>query len=259
MKRSVKAAACICALIMAATSVSAITAYADDSAQASVTAQADTKKPKAGNVKIGKVTAVNGSEITVALGGYTKPEKSAGTSGDTTAADNTATGKKEKSGRKQKVKSADSTEGTTDTTAADSTATGKKVRSGRKQKVMSDDSTAAAADETADSASETARTKPEGKRGGRHKNSKSGEFTENGSTLTITLTDSVSLRKGGEDVTAADISVGDILTLRYDDNGELVGIKAAGEKTAKSKPVSGTKTKGTRRNKDTAAEQAVSA
>ena len=165
MKRSVKAAACICALIMAATSVSAVTAYADDSAQASVTAQADTKKPKVGNVRIGKVTAVNGSEITVALGGYTKPEKSAGTDDD--AAGSTTTGKKVKSGKKQKVKSADSTESTADTTAADSTATGKKVRSGRKQKVKYADSAAAAADETADSASgktqESTEEKPEKK------------------------------------------------------------------------------------------------
>ena len=219
MKRSVKTAACICALIMAATSVSAVTAYADDAAQTTVTAQAETQKPKAKNIKIGKVTAVNGSEITVALGEYAKPEKPAGTTDNAASGDSTTAVKKEKSEKKQKVKASDSTASTTDAT------------------------------------SDTAKTKPEGKRGGKNKGGKKGEFTENGTTLTITLTDSVSLKKGGKTVTAADISVGDVLTLRYNDSDELVGIKVSGEKTEKSKPESGTKTKGTRKSKKADTDQ----
>ncbi len=223
MRRSVKTAAILCALIMAATSVSAVTAYADDTAQPAVTAQADTQKPKAKNIKVGKVTAVNGSEITLALGEFAKPEKPAQTADNAAASDGTTTGKKEKPEKKQKVKPSDSTANTTDATA--------------------------------DSASDTARTKPEGKRGGKHKGGKKGEFTENGKTLTVTLTDSISLKKGGKTVTAADIAVGDILELKYNDSGELVGIKVSGEKTEKSKPANGTKTKGVRKDKKTAAEQ----
>ena len=217
MKRSLKTAACLCALIMAATSVSAVTAYADDAAQTTVTAQAETQKPKAKNIKIGKVTAVNGSEITIALGEYAKPEKPAGTTDNAASGDSTTAVKKEKSEKKHKVKASDSTASTTDATS--------------------------------DNASDTAKTKPEGKCGGKNKGGKKGEFTENGTTLTITLTDSVSLKKGGKTVTAADISVGDVLTLRYNDSDELVGIKVSGEKTEKSKPESGTKTKGTRKSK----------
>ena len=207
---------------MAATSVSAVTAYADSTAQTSVSAQADTQKPKAKNIKVGKVTAVNGSEITLALGEFAKPEKP---SDNAAAGDGTTTGKKERNENKQKVKPSDSAAGTTEVAA--------------------------------DNASDTAKTKPEGKRGGKHKGGKKGEFTENGSTLTITITDSVSLKKGSKTVTAADIAVGDILELRYNDSDELVGIKVSGDKTEKSKPENGTKSKGTRRSKKT--EQTASA
>ena len=222
MRRSVKTAAILCALIMAATSVSAVTAYADNTAQPAVTAQADTQKPKAKNIKVGKVTAVNGSEITLALGEFAKPEKPAQTADNAAASDGTTTVKKEKPEKKQKLKPSDSTANTTDATA--------------------------------DSASDTAKTKPESKRG-KHKGGKQGEFTENGKTLTVTLTDSISLKKGGKTVTAADIAVGDILELKYNDSDELVGIKVSGEKTEKSKPANGTKTKGARKDKKTAAEQ----
>ena len=223
MKRSVKTAAVFCALIMAATSVSAVTAYADDTTQTSVTAQADAQKPKAKNIKVGKVTAVNGSEITLALGEFAKPEKPAQTADDAAASDGTTTEKKEKPEKKQKVKTSDSTAN------------------------------------TADNASDTAKTKPEDKRGGKQKRGKKGEFTENGTTLTITLTDSVSLKKGGKTVTAADIAVGDILELKYNDSDELVGIKVSGDKTEKSKPANGTKTKGTRKSKKASTEQTATA
>ena len=227
MRRSVKTAAILCALIMAATSVSAVTAYADDTAQPAVTTQVDTQKPKAKNVKVGKVTAVNGSEITLALGEFAKPEKPAQTADNAAASDGTTTEKKEKPEKKQKVKPSDSTANTTDATA--------------------------------DSASDTAKTKPEGKRGSKHKGGKQGEFTENGSTLTITLTDSVSLKNGGKAVTAADIAVGDILELKYNDSDELVGIKVSGDKNEKSKPANGTKTKGERKTKKTDTAKAVTA
>ena len=227
MKRSVKTAAILCALIMAATSVSAVTAYADDTTQPAVTAQADTQKPKAKNIKVGKVTAVNGSEITLALGEFAKPEKPAQTADNAAASDGTTTEKKQKPEKKQKVKPADS--------AASST------------------------EATADSASDTAKTKPEGKRGGKHKGGKKGEFTENGKTLTVTLTESVSLKKGGKTVTAADIAVGDILELKYNDSDELVGIKVSGEKNEKSKPANSTKTKGERKTKKTDSEQSATA
>ncbi|MCR4779981.1 MAG: hypothetical protein K5876_02680 [Ruminiclostridium sp.] len=202
---------------MAATSVCAVTAYADDTAQPAVTAQAETQKPKAKNVKVGKVTAVNGSEITLALGEFAKPEKP---SDSAEAGDNAAAEKKEKPEKKQRVKPSDSSDST--------------------------------ADETAESA------KPSGRRG-KHKSDKKGEFTENGSTLTITLTDGISLKKGGKTVTAADIAVGDILTLKYNDSGELVGIKVSGEKKTADKAADGTKEKRTRRTKKTAAEQTVTA
>ena len=103
-----------------------------------------------------------------------------------------------------------------------------------------------------------------GKKGGRK-----GEFTENGSTLTVTITDGITLKKSGKAVTTADIAVGDILTLEYNDSDELVGVKVKGEKSEKSDKTgksgksgseSGTKQKGSRKGKKTSdTDQTVTA
>lgn len=216
MKKSLKATACICAGIMSLSAIS-VAASADNTptGTAAVTAQAETKAPKAKNVKLGKVTAVNGSEITLALGEYAKKQKT----------DDTDTAK-EKAAVKPEKKTADSTE-------SNSGSTGKKAA---------------------------------GKRGGKQKNkgSRSGEFTENGSTLTVTLAENNTLGKNGKTVSAADIKVGDIITLEYDESGELVGIKTAKAHTGKAKSgtektKTGTKEKSTRKTNKTGTEQTENA
>ena len=92
MKLFSKPAACICALVMAASTMTAVSVSAEESSGS--TAAVTQESSKADNTKYGKVTAVNGSEITVALGEFSKKEKSADgsavkekTSDDTASAD----------------------------------------------------------------------------------------------------------------------------------------------------------------------------
>ncbi len=181
MKLFSRTTACICAVIMAASAVSVIGASA---AQLSTTApsavQSEDSKVKKEvtdeNVKFGKVTAINGSEITVSLGelaARSDGEKKVKPSGDV------LTEKKQKTSASTDSKSsADS--GSTDSTQA--------------------------------------------KKGGR-KHRPDGGFTENGTTLTVTFTDSVTVTKRGQEAAVTDIKEGDIIRLVYDDNGELTGIK----------------------------------
>ena len=176
MKKS-KAAACICAVIMAVSGAAALSAYADDTsssgAASSAAAAESSEKTAVTNAKYGKVTAVNGSELTVSLGEFTKKEKTSSDSGTT-----------DESAVKSK-KRTDSSSGT------DSTSSGT-AESGKKRK---------------------------GKGG--HK----GSFTENGTTLTVKLTDSVTIEKKGQAAEVSDISEGDMIKLVYDDSGNLTEIK----------------------------------
>ena len=170
MKLFSRTTACICAVIMAASAVSVIGASA---AQLSTTApsavQSEDSKVKKEvtdeNVKFGKVTAINGSEITVSLGelaARSDGEKKVKPSGDVLT--------------EKKQKTSDSTDSTKE------------------------------------------------KKGGR-KHRPDGGFTENGTTLTVTVTDSVIVTKRGQEAAVTDIKEGDIIRLVYDDNGELTGIK----------------------------------
>ncbi len=242
MKTSMKLTACLCAVLMSMSAVTAVCA-ADTAAaeQPAVTADADSKAPKAKNVKVGKVTAVNGSEITVSLGEFAAKQTDASA---------------EKKEKPAKTKSSSS-----DTASAESgTETSKKQKPAGKSKVKSSDSTAAASEAAAsENSTDTAKQKPAGKKGGKHKGGMRGEFTESGSTLTITVTDSIKLKNKGQTVSVSDISVGDLLILDYSDSGELTGINVTKAQTEKTKPENGTKTKGTSKTKTTAAEQSVSA
>ena len=236
MRRSFKAAACLCAAVLSLSALSAVS-FADETAaeKPAVTAEAEKKAPKARNVKYGKVTAVNGSDITVALGEY--------------AAKQTDTDKTEK---------ADKT---------DDTAAKKEKPASKPEKKTSDSTTTEAADNTSDKTTDSTGKKASGKHG--KKRGRKGEFTENGSTLTVTITDGITLKKSGKAVTTADIAVGDILTLEYNDSDELVGVKVKGEKSEKSDKTgksgksgseSGTKQKGSRKGKKTSdTDQTVTA
>ena len=68
MKSVMKKTACLCALLLTVSAVPAIGVNAAKTpAQSFATAQADRTMPNFENVKFGKVTAVNGSQITLAV------------------------------------------------------------------------------------------------------------------------------------------------------------------------------------------------
>ena len=217
MKRSLKATACLCAAIMSLSAMSLVCgADTTEAEKPAVTAETEVKAAKAKTVRLGKVTAVNGSEITVELGELAaKQGDAAEKSGNK---DNT--GKREKPSAKPERKTSDSTDTATDT-------------AGKKPSVK------------------------HGKKGG-----KTGEFTGSGETLTVTLAANNTLGKKGKTVSASEISVGDILKLEYNDNGELTGVKAMkakSDKTGKTGSDTDKKEKGTRKSKKTDKDQTVTA
>ncbi len=173
MKNSLKITAYLCAGIMTLAAAT-IASSADTSAtgQTTVSAQSDSKPAKAKNVTYGKVTAVNGSAITLALGEFSakqddstkKPER------------NDPTGQKEKPSLK------------------DNNTTEQKEKPSKPEKKSSEST----------ESSENSDKKPDGKRGGKHgrKDGEHGEFTENGSTLTVTLDDNNTLGRKGQAVSA---------------------------------------------------------
>ena len=195
MKKS-KAAACICAVIMAVSGAAALSAYADDTsssgAASSAAAAESSEKTAVTNAKYGKVTAVNGSELTVSLGEFTKKEKTSSDSGTTD----------ESAAKSKKRTDSSSDSGTDSGTSA--------------KKKTSDSST-----DTDSTSSGTAESGKKRKGKGGHK----GSFTENGTTLTVKLTDSVTIEKKGQAAEVSDISEGDMIKLVYDDSGNLTGVK----------------------------------
>ena len=75
MKVSRKAAACICAMMMATSSAAAFSVNAADSESQDVSASQTAEG--SGSVKIGKVTEIDGSRLTVALGEFSGKKASA--------------------------------------------------------------------------------------------------------------------------------------------------------------------------------------
>ncbi|MBR6046064.1 MAG: hypothetical protein IKP47_10570 [Ruminococcus sp.] len=190
MKVSKRAAAFICALMMSAASVSAVSAFADDSA-----GQAASE-----TVRVGKVTEVSGSQLTVALGEFSR--KKTGTE--------TAEGEESADGSEKSARS------------------GMKKSHGSKCEAKEKSAGAEASEEGAAQSGETGKTgKKHGGKGRHH-----GKFTENGTTETVD-TEGAAVTKKGEDAAVSDISVGDIVKLKYDENGELTKVKVCGHRHGK--------------------------
>ena len=199
MKASKKALAGICALVMAATSLTAIgVSAADESAQTAVT-QSQQAQEKTVSTKAGKVTAVNGTTLTVAMGEFTAKQTDAQSGSDTSAA-----AKKQRTKKKHR-----STDEQTDTAS----------------KSAADQSSAENQQNDTQSADGQKASKRAAKRSGKGKHG--AQFTENGTSQTIELTSDVTLKKHGKTITAADISEGDILKLKYDQNNKLVEVKVS--------------------------------
>ena len=107
MKRSLKATACLCAAIMSLSAMSLVCgADTTEAEKPAVTAETEVKA-----VRLGKVTAVNGSEITVELGELAAKQGDAAEKSG--SKDNT--GKREKPSAKPERKTSDSTDTATDT------------------------------------------------------------------------------------------------------------------------------------------------
>ena len=199
MKASKKALAGICALVMAATSLTAFgVSAADESAQTAVT-QSEQAQEKTVSTKAGKVTAVNGTTLTVAMGEFTAKQTDAQSGSDTSAA-----AKKQRT--KKRSRSTDEQTDTASKTAADQSSTEK-----QQNDTQSVDGQKA--------------SKRAAKRVGKGKHG--AQFTENGTSQTIELTSDVTLKKHGKTITAADISEGDIIKLKYDQNNKLVEVKVS--------------------------------
>ena len=227
MKIFSKAMAFLCGLTLVASTVPIISVGAvedvtqaetnDATSQTSKKAekgQKSTEKSAEKNVKIGKVMAVNGNVITVSLGEFTSQSSD---SVDSDAA--TANGTRSK---KQKRSAKDVTVGTENQTA---------------QKRGFQKST------NVDSGENTCE-QPQ-KRGG--KSGRTGTFTENGTTLDVAITDSVTFEKKGEAIAVSDVTEGDLLKLVYDENGNLIKVKfiknkgghGKGTKAADSQKITG--------------------
>ena len=180
MKLFAKTTAFVCSFLIAASATSIISACAaGNSKQATSSSQTDSSKSETS--KLGKVTAINGSEITLALGELTAKQKtSSGEEADTS---------KKKSSDRSKKKTSDS-------------ATSKK-------------------NDSADTETDAGSTNK------KHKKNRdsSGLFTESGTTVTVKVTDSVSIVKNGTTASVSDIAEGDIVKLEYDDNDNVVKIK----------------------------------
>ncbi len=202
----------ICSLVMATTSLTALgVSAADESGQTTSTSQSAAAETKKENVKVGKVTAVNGSQLTVAMGEFSKKQ-----SGAEKSESSDGTGKQKRSKQQKSDSSAQSdTDSRTDTQS----------KSGKKAKTKADtDSKSSASDDSQSTAEKTdgKHGKKHGKIGGRH-----GKFTENGTTETVNITSDMTVTKKGETVSAADIKVGDIIRMKYDNNNKLISVKVS--------------------------------
>ena len=199
MKASKKALAGICALVMAATSLTAFgVSAADESAQTAVT-QSEQAQEKTVSTKAGKVTAVNGTTLTVAMGEFTAKQTDAQSGSDTSTV-----AKKQRTKKRSR-----STDEQTDTAS----------------KSAADQSSAEKQQNDTQSADGQKASKRAAKRVGKGKHG--AQFTENGTSQTIELTSDVTLKKHGKTITAADISEGDIIKLKYDQNNKLVEVKVS--------------------------------
>ena len=204
MKVSKKAAACLCALMMATSSIAVFSvSAADTEGQAASETQTTTEVTESENVKIGKVTEIDGSQLTVALGEF--------------------------SGKKARTKAAEGEEATEEARHSKM-----KARSAEEQADVQTDSETQPSENEKTAESESAEAdgtqtaeKKAGGRKRRGKDGRHGKFTENGTTETVTVSDDVTVTKKGETVSASDISVGDIVKLKYDENDDLAEVKVS--------------------------------
>ena len=201
-----KAMAVLCGLSLMTSTVPLISAGAvEDVAQADTNdAISPAGKKAEKNVKIGKVTAVNGNVITVSLGEFTSRASDAVVSGTVTA----------EGSRSKKQKSA------AENVTVDS----------ENQTVQKAGSRKSINDNSGDNTSEHSQ-KRSGKPG------RSGTFTENGTTLDVIITDGVTIEKKGEEVAISDVSEGDLLKLVYDENDNLVKVKFTKNKGGHGKAI----------------------
>ena len=223
MRLSKKMLAGVCSLIMATSSLTVLgVSAADESGQTASSSQTTAAETKDENVKVGKVTAVNGSQLTVAMGEFSKKQSDT----EKAASDETADGAgKRKHSKKQKSDSStqSGTENQTDTQS-------KPVKKAEAAKDPSSESSDSSEPQTDSEKTGGRHGRKQGKKGGRHS-----KFTENGTTETVNITSDMTVTRKGETISAADIKEGDIIKLKYDDNNKLVSIKVS-SKHKQSKP-----------------------
>jgi len=219
MKVSRKAAACICALMMATSSAAAFGVNAADSEGQAVSASQTAEG--SGSVKIGKVTEADGSRLTVALGEFSGKKASAEASD---AGESSDTAKKARRFGKDKAQVTDA-QSDAETEEGSESAPANKGRKAKSGEAADTDESAAAEE------------KASGKAGRKHggKGGHRGKFTENGTTEEVNITDDVAVTRKGESASASDIAVGDIVKLKYDENGSLTEVKVSGKHRHHSK------------------------
>ena len=176
MKNIIRSVAFICAIAMSVSSMSAVSvSAADNTEQSTSSSKEETGKKQTRNVKLGKVTAVSGNKITVALGKTGKGTPPVKPSGNGADPNGNTTPPEKPSGN-----GADPNGNTTPP------------------------------------------VKPSGDKQGKKS---SAAFTESGKTITVTVSDSISVTKNGKAASVSDISEGDIIMLMYDDSNDLTAIE----------------------------------
>lgn len=215
MRLSKKMLAVIFSLIMATSALGAFGVSAADergqTASSSQTAAAETQNE---NIKVGKVTAVNGSQLTIAMGEFSKKQSSTEKASDDENSDGTV---KQQRSKRQKP------DNNTQSDADSQTDTQSKPV--KKAKTETDTGSESSTDSDSQTKAEKAggrHVKKHGGKGGRHD-----KFTENGTTETVNITSDITVTKKGETISAADIKEGDIIKLKYDNNNKLISVKVS--------------------------------
>ncbi|MCR5168832.1 MAG: hypothetical protein K6C13_16695, partial [Oscillospiraceae bacterium] len=205
MKNIIRTAAFICAIAMSVSSMSAVSvSAADNTEQSTSSSKEETGKKQTRNVKLGKVTAVSGNKITVALGKTgkgTPPVKPSGNgadpNGNTTPPEKPSGNGYDPNGNTTppEMPSGNGYDPNGNTTPPE-------MPSGN--------------------GNGNPPAMPSGDNMGKIP---SADLAESGKTVTVTISDGVSVKKNGKTVSVSDIAEGDIIMLMYDDSNALTAVE----------------------------------
>lgn len=189
MKNIIRSVAFICAIAMSVSSMSAVSvSAADNTKQSTSSEKTGQEKKQERNMKLGKVTAVNGNKITVALGEMAAPENNGkGTPPEMPSGNENGAPPEMPSGNGA---------------APNGNGVPPEMPSGN--------------------GNGNPPAMPSGNVPGKMP---SADLAESGKTVTVTISEGVSVKKNGKTVSVSDIAEGDIIMLMYDDSNALTAVE----------------------------------